>query len=107
MWLSLYGTLFVLMSQLGFHLPFSKVVIGSVFANFSNLLPVSGVGGFGTMEAGWAVGFTLLGINRNDAIATGIVVNLFIFLCTVGFALIALLITIYTKKNCIVDKEEV
>ncbi len=106
MWLSLYGTFFILMSQLGFYLPFSGIVIGSVFANFSNLLPVSGVGGFGTMEAGWAVGFTLLGVNRNDAIATGVVINLFIFLCTAGFALIALLVTIYTKKYLHSSDEE-
>ncbi|WP_418791092.1 lysylphosphatidylglycerol synthase transmembrane domain-containing protein [Phosphitispora sp. TUW77] len=97
-WLSLYGTFFVLMNQLGSRLSYSMVIIGSVFANFSNLLPLSGIGGFGTMEAGWAVGFTLIGLNRNDAIASGIVVNMFIFLCTVCFAACGFLIAVYSKK---------
>jgi len=98
-WLSLYGTFYVLINQLGSHLPYSIVIIGSVFANFSNLLPVSGIGGFGTMEAGWAIGFTILGVKRNDAIASGIVVNLFIFFCTVGFALVSFIAFAYTKRH--------
>lgn len=90
-WLCIYGTFFILINQLGVNLSYGAVVVGSIFANFSNLLPVSGVGGFGTMEVGWAIGFTLIGLDKKMAVASGIVVNTFVFLCTVGMALFALL----------------
>ena len=41
----------------------------------SNLLPINGFAGFGTQEAGWAVGFRMLGVPPDVALATGLGVH--------------------------------
>ena len=36
----------------------------------SGFLPVSGIGSFGALEAGWALGFVLVGLETPIAVAT-------------------------------------
>ncbi len=50
----------------------AEITFGSSVAVMFNLLPVNGIAGFGTQEAGWTFGFALLGIDRELALATGI-----------------------------------
>lgn len=49
---------------------------GSSLAVLFNLAPINGFAGFGTQEAGWSVGFQLLGIPAALALSTGVVVHL-------------------------------
>lgn len=60
----------------GFGLPadlgFAEAAFGSGLAVTFNLLPVNGIAGFGTQEAGWSFGFELLGFDRDLALASGI-----------------------------------
>ena len=48
-------------------------------------IPFITVGGFGAHEAGWAVGFTLTGMARETAIASGFAVNILTLLASVIF----------------------
>ena len=49
------------------------ILIGSLFPILSTVLPVQGIAGFGSIEATWALGFVMLGIAKESAIATGFV----------------------------------
>ena len=53
-----------------------RAVFGSSLAVLFNLLPINGFAGFGTQEAGWSVGFQLLGVPAALALSTGLAVHL-------------------------------
>lgn len=61
---------------LGPELDFLEAVFGSSLAVLTNLLPINGLAGFGTQEAGWVAGFGLLGVGREAALTSGIAVHL-------------------------------
>lgn len=54
----------------------AEATFGSSLAVASNLLPVNAFAAFGTQEAGWALGFGFLGVDRDAALATGVAVHL-------------------------------
>ncbi len=60
----------------GFGLPeelsFAELTFGSAFAVVTSLIPISAFANFGTLEAGWVIGFEILGVPRDLAAATGI-----------------------------------
>ena len=53
-----------------------EAAFGSSLAGMTNVLPINGLAGFGTQEAGWVLGFGLLGVDRDLALATGVGVHL-------------------------------
>lgn len=55
---------------------YAEAMFGSSLAVLFNLLPVNGFAGFGTQEAGWKIGFVLLGVEPELALATGLAVHL-------------------------------
>ncbi|MGE5473057.1 MAG: lysylphosphatidylglycerol synthase transmembrane domain-containing protein [Ignavibacteriales bacterium] len=86
LWLTLYFSMFFWIKALNIDFSFSKTIVGSLLAVLTTILPVTGIGGFGTTEAGWAVGLTILGMSNKDAISSGIANNLFSFIiiCVLG-----------------------
>lgn len=74
MWVGAY--LFYAVLARGFGLPESislaEASFGGGLAMVANLLPVNGFAGFGTQEAGWVVGFSVLGVSRDLALSTGL-----------------------------------
>ena len=46
------------------NLPFGRALVGTIGAELSSALPVSGIAGFGTYETAWALSFGALGFNR-------------------------------------------
>jgi uncharacterized membrane protein YbhN (UPF0104 family) len=56
------------------------MVFGSTVAVIGNALPISGIGNWGTLEAGWAVGFLMVGLSKEKAIATGFGIHIIIFI---------------------------
>ena len=65
---------------------------GTVFAStlgiVATLLPVGTLGNFGTQEMGWALGMTMMGVDRETALATGFSTHLVGFVLAGLFALI-------------------
>jgi len=63
----------------GFGLPaeigLAEAAFGSSLAVLTNLLPVNALAGFGTQEAGWVLGFGLLGVSRELSFSTGVGVH--------------------------------
>ncbi len=49
---------------------FRQAVVGNTGQVLANVLPVNSFGSFGTLEAGWAGGFMLVGMSPQDAITT-------------------------------------
>ena len=89
-WLGTFAWFHVFLTGLGFHTGFLEVVIGATFAVLSKALPWLTVGGLGAHESGWTLGFTLLGWDIQDAIASGFAVNLLVLLTSSIYGLLGL-----------------
>ena len=70
-WLFLYSLNYTLIRAMDINLYFFAVLLGSTFAMFTTVLPIQGIGGFGTFESGWAVGFITMGLAKEVAISSG------------------------------------
>lgn len=79
-WLAIFFVFYAFMRGFGIELSFLKIVFGSTIAVIANALPISGLGNWGTLEAGWAAGFLMVGLPKGEAIATGFGVHILIFL---------------------------
>lgn len=77
-WIGVFG--FYALLARGFGLPPRigplEAVFGSGLATLSNILPINAMAGIGTQEAGWVLGFGVLGVERDTAFATGLAVHL-------------------------------
>jgi glycosyltransferase 2 family protein len=95
-WLLTFGAFHALMLAFGIPVTLSQTVLGSTAAVVTSFLPIGGIGSFGTLEAGWALGFVLVGLDKEVAISSGFGVSIstFIFnaiLGLLGWAGLALL----------------
>ncbi|MFA6593820.1 MAG: lysylphosphatidylglycerol synthase transmembrane domain-containing protein [Candidatus Buchananbacteria bacterium] len=75
-----------------------KVTLGLIFSQLISFLPVQGLWDFGTYETGWAIGFGLLGLNKEAAIISGFMVHLF------SLAYLLILIIIFLPVRSILKK---
>lgn len=90
-WLATFAWFAAFMQAMGLGMPYPEVVIGATFAMLAKAIPFITVGGFGAHEAGWALGFGLLGMPTATAIASGFAVNILTLVASAvfgGFALI-------------------
>ncbi|AJF61310.1 TPA: flippase-like domain-containing protein [Candidatus Woesearchaeota archaeon] len=55
-------------NALGFSIPLNVLIIGSTFGVLSNLIPVNGIAGFGTVEGVWVLVLTFFGYPLESAI---------------------------------------
>lgn len=78
-WIGVFGTFFCFLRGLGFVATAWFAIVGSTFAVLTSVLPLSGIGSFGTLEAGWTAGFLLIGFTKEEAIASGFAVHLLVF----------------------------
>jgi len=70
-WLSLYSFNYILVGAMNINLSYCSIVFASTFALFTTFLPIQGIGGFGTLESGWTVGFIAVGLTKEVAISSG------------------------------------
>jgi len=82
-WIMIFGMFYAFLRGFGIEISFLKVVFGSTIAVIANVLPISGIGNWGTMEAGWAAGFLMVGLSKEKAIATGFGVHIVAFVVCV------------------------
>jgi len=82
-WAFSYWMFYAFLRGFGIRTPLMKVVFGSTIAIVANALPISGLGNWGVLEAGWTAGFILVGLSKVDAITTGFGFHIFIFLTAV------------------------
>lgn len=82
-WFMIFWALYAYMKGFGIQIPFTKMILGSTIAVIANALPISGIGNWGTLEAGWAAGFLMAGLSKEKAIATGFGVHILVFVICV------------------------
>ena len=75
-WITLYSVNYTLIIAIGIDMTFWAVLFASTFAIITTILPVQGIGGFGTMEGGLAIGFIAFGISKETAICSGFVYHI-------------------------------
>jgi uncharacterized membrane protein YbhN (UPF0104 family) len=75
-----FGVFYAFLRGFGIEISFLKVVFGSTVAVIANAFPISGIGNWGTLEAGWAAGFLIVGLSKEKAIATGFGVHILVFI---------------------------
>ena len=69
----------------------AQTVAASFLASVAAFLPVNGLGGFGTTEAGWTLGFSLIGMPRDTALVSGVISNLMSFVIITAGGLISVI----------------
>jgi len=79
-WVMIFCTFYAYMKSFGMDIPLTKMLFGSTIGVIANALPISGIGNWGTLEAGWAAGFLMVGLSKEKAIATGFGVHIIIFI---------------------------
>ncbi len=97
-WAMIFSTFYAYMKGFGVDVSSTKLILGSTIAVIGNALPVSGIGNWGTLEAGWAAGFLMVGLSKEKAITTGFGIHILIF---VACALISFFcwVTLRKQKN--------
>jgi len=78
-WIMVFWMFYAFLRGFGIEISYLKMVFGSTVAVIANALPISGLGNWGLLEAGWAAGFMIVGLSKGEAIATGFGVHIMIF----------------------------
>ena len=86
-WLGTFAWFACFLASVGVRTGLSQTIVGATFAVLTKALPLVTVGGLGAHEAGWTVGFMLVGFDKEVAIATGFAVNILTLLSSLVFGL--------------------
>lgn len=78
-WIALYSMNYTLIIAMRIDMLYWTVLFASTFAIITTILPVQGIGGFGTMEGGWAIGFITMGMTKEVAISSGFGYHIIVF----------------------------
>lgn len=74
-----YAVCYAALAALHIEVSLAQTVLGSTGSVLGGLLPLAGVGNFGTLETGWALGFASVGVPRADAVASAFAFSVFSF----------------------------
>ena len=83
LWLTLYSINYPLAVAMGINLQMEAVFLASTFLFMIWILPIQGIGGFGTFEGSWAVSFMAVGIAKEAAISSGFLAHIFAIFCLI------------------------
>ena len=87
-WMAAFWLFYALMRGFGVNASFSKIIFGTTIAIAANALPISGLGNWGILEAGWTAGFLLVGLSKVEAITTGFGVHIILFVSAAVMSLL-------------------
>jgi uncharacterized protein (TIRG00374 family) len=79
-WIMVFWMCYALLRGFGIGISFFKVIFGSAAGLIVSALPISGFGNWGTLEAGWAAGFLMVGLSKEKAIVTGFGFHILVFI---------------------------
>ncbi|MBN1770363.1 MAG: flippase-like domain-containing protein [Deltaproteobacteria bacterium] len=75
LWLTTFVSCWATMAAMRVPVEPAAVVVGSTAAILASVVPIGGIGSFGTLEGGWAAGFVLVGVAPADAVASALVLS--------------------------------
>jgi len=107
-WLCTFAWFYAFLRSIGVETMPASMIVGSTFAVLSKAIPFISIGGLGAHEAGWTVGFFLIGFDKTTAILSGFAVNILTMLTSVVFgagALLWLRLTARTKAHLNVETQ--
>lgn len=89
-WIMIYSGLYALIEAMGISVALESFLLASTFFLMTSIIPVQGIGGFGTLEGGWAISFMAVGVAKEVAISSGIIMHIIsifylILLFIIGF----------------------
>ena len=87
-WACTYWMFYAFLRGFRISIPILKTVLGSTIAIVASVFPISGLGNWGILEAGWTAGFMLVGLSKLEAIATGLGVHILLFLTSALMSLL-------------------
>lgn len=79
--------LYFIVISMDIRIEFWEIVFAATAMFVMVSLPIQGLAGFGTLEAGWAAGFILVGLDKEVAISTGFAFHIILlaYTVTLGF----------------------
>ena len=83
LWLTLYSINYLLTVAMGINLQIEAVFLASTFLFMIWILPIQGIGGFGTFEGSWAISFMAVGVAKEAAISSGFLMHIFGIFCLI------------------------
>jgi uncharacterized protein (TIRG00374 family) len=92
-WMCIFGMYYILLNGLGTAIDLGDAVVASAIASLIAVLPIQGLMGFGTYEAGWTVALLPLGFDRSTAVAAGFGVHVLILALSLALAGLSLVVT--------------
>ena len=77
----------MVMISLNIRCSITSTIVGSSFALFASMLPLNAPGNTGLLDAGWVLGFLFVGLDKNSAVLSAIIMHsmLIISASFVGF----------------------
>jgi len=85
-WLMLIGVCWVVLLSLGVQVNFAETIVGSSVASMAQFIPLGSIGNIGPMEAGWTLGFVMVGMDAKVAMNAGVVLHLVMILSSIILA---------------------
>lgn len=87
-WALIVVLFYLLMLSIGGTYGIKDTLFATTLANFSWVLPINGVGGFGTMEISMAYAFSLRGHEFGQVLLSALYINVVVFMTTILFAIV-------------------
>lgn len=97
-WISVYVFMLFLIQD-SITIPILKQIEAITFAFIGNSLPINGIGGFGTQEAAWTIGFMQKDVDYSLSLLTGVYANVISFLYSAIFGVVGWLYLYKIKEN--------
>jgi uncharacterized protein (TIRG00374 family) len=88
-WMCLFTIFYLVLHGVGTPVSVFETMIGSSVASLAQLIPVSTMGNFGSLEAGWTAGFMMVGVDMKSALNSGLIMHLIVFLCSLVLAVLS------------------
>ena len=88
-WFVIIVLFWCVLSGVGISLGFAEAVVGSSICGLGQLIPLGTIGNFGPIEAGWTLGFALVGVEVKAALSAGIIMHLLVVASSLMLALIS------------------
>jgi uncharacterized membrane protein YbhN (UPF0104 family) len=88
-WFVIIALFWCVLSGVGINLGFAEAVVGSSICGLGQLVPLGTIGNFGPIEAGWTLGFALVGVEVKAALSAGIIMHLLVFASSLLLAFIS------------------
>ena len=88
----------LVMISLNIHCSITATIVGSFFALFASMLPLNAPGNTGLLDAGWVLGFLFVGLDKNSAVLSAIVMHSMLIISASSVGLLGYLF-LCIKKN--------